>query len=109
MDIDQRFRPGNGLGGRIILLGDGTEISTEAPDSEMFNQDDEDKDLDSQVNKYHTEQSAGEQKAREGTPDAPQTTESPSSVKTENSDTTSPTPPKDTRLPDKAVADERSG
>jgi protein phosphatase 2C family protein 2/3 len=109
MELDQRFRPGNGLGGRIILLGDGTEISTEAPDSEMFNQDDEDKDLDSQVDKYHTGQLSAEQNAREGTPEAPQTTESPSSVKTENSDATSQTPPKDSRLPDKAVAEERSG
>ncbi|KAF2198727.1 protein phosphatase-like protein 2c [Delitschia confertaspora ATCC 74209] len=56
MDLDHRFRPNNGTGGRIILLGDGTEISAEAADSEMFDHDDEDKDLDAQVRKF------GEQK-----------------------------------------------
>jgi len=101
MDLDQRFRPGNGMGGRIILLGDGTEISTEAPGSEMFDQDDEDKDLDSQVDKFSTEESSKPSHA-EATPQAPETTESPSSVKTDHSD--SETPAKDSRLPEKAVA-----
>lgn len=52
MDLDHRFRPNSGLGGRIILLGDGTEISADAADSDMFDHDDEDKDLDSQVSKF---------------------------------------------------------
>jgi protein phosphatase 2C family protein 2/3 len=99
MELDHRFRPGNGKGSRIILLGDGTEISTEAPDSEMFDQDDEDKDLDSQVDKYHTEESS-----KTTTTESPETTQSPSSITTEQSDAT---PNKDTRLPDKAVADEK--
>lgn len=95
MDLDHRFRPNSGLGGRVILLGDGTEISTDAPDSEMFDHDDEDKDLDSQVDKFHHEESSGSngstQHDREETPGpVPQkeSTESPSSVKTEKSDTT---------------------
>jgi protein phosphatase 2C family protein 2/3 len=106
MDLDQRFRPGNGLGGRIILLGDGTEISTDAPDSEMFDQDDEDKDLDSQVDKYNTRDSAGDQNAPEETP-GPHTAESPSSVKTENSDAAGQTASKDTPSADKSTTDER--
>jgi protein phosphatase 2C family protein 2/3 len=77
MDLDQRFRPNNGLGGRIILLGDGTEISTDAPDNEMFDHEGEDKDLDSQVDKYNKEEPNGK---------APQVTESPSSVQTEKSE-----------------------
>jgi protein phosphatase 2C family protein 2/3 len=77
MDLDQRFRPNNGLGGRIILLGDGTEISTDAPDSEMFDHTDEDKDLDSQVDKYNKESNSA------------QVTESPSSVQTEKSESSS--------------------
>ena len=88
MDLDQRFRPNSGLGGRIILLGDGTEISTDAPDSEMFDHEDEDKDLDSQVDKYNKEESNGN-RDREGTPgpqSSAQVTESPSSVQTEKSD-----------------------
>jgi protein phosphatase 2C family protein 2/3 len=87
MDLDQRFRPN--AGGRIILLGDGTEISTDAPDSQ-FDQENEDKDLDSQVDKYNKEESK-----REGTPgpqsSSAQVTESPSSVQTEHSDSPSQT------------------
>ena len=37
--------------GRIILLGDGTEVLTDSDDTEMFDHVDEDKDLDSQVHK----------------------------------------------------------
>lgn len=40
-----------GQGGRIILLGDGTEITNEAADADMFDNDEEDKDLDSQVDR----------------------------------------------------------
>jgi protein phosphatase 2C family protein 2/3 len=75
MDLDQRFRSGNNSGGRIILLGDGTEISTDAPDSDMFDHEDEDKDLDSQVDKYNKDANGNAQ-----------VTESPSSVQTEKSD-----------------------
>ncbi|KAL6703230.1 Protein phosphatase 2C 2 [Coniothyrium glycines] len=84
MDLDHRFRPNNGLGGRIILLGDGTEVSTDAPDGEMFDHEDEDKDLDSQVDKYGKE----DRSQREGTPgpQPAQVTESPSSVQTEKSE-----------------------
>lgn len=52
MDSDQKSK---GLGGnqrgRIILLGDGTEVLTDSDDTEMFDQSEEDKDLDSQVGK----------------------------------------------------------
>jgi protein phosphatase 2C family protein 2/3 len=102
MDIDSRFRPNSGPGSRLILLGDGTEISTEAPDSEMFDHADEDKDLDSQVNKFQSEESNG-RNTREKTPaQAAQatTTESPSSVKTEKSESIE-SAPKDTRVPEK--------
>lgn len=88
MDLDSRFRPNNGLGGRIILLGDGTEISTEAHDGELFDNEDEDRDLDSQVNKY-TQEAANIRSDREGTP-GPQVTESPSSVQTEKSEFAEP-------------------
>lgn len=73
MDLDSRFRPNSGPGGRIILLGDGTEVSTNDPEGELFDQEDEDNDLDSQVNKYDKGASA-------------QVTESPSSVQTEKSE-----------------------
>ena len=52
MDMDQRTRHIAGMGGgRIILLGDGSEFSNESGDSDMFDQDEEDKDLESQVPK----------------------------------------------------------
>ncbi|ORY11083.1 phosphatase 2C-domain-containing protein [Clohesyomyces aquaticus] len=92
MDLDHRFRPNNGMGGRIILLGDGTEISTEAADAEMFDHDDEDKDLDSQVDKFKETTANGKR------------TESPSSVKTEKSETTEANTSKDSRVPDKPIA-----
>jgi protein phosphatase PTC2/3 len=99
MEIDHRFRPNNGLGGRIILLGDGTELTTEAPDAEMFDHDDEDKDLDSQVDKFKTDGSNGTERETGAT----NATESPSSVKTEKSD--APEAPaaanKDTTQPEK--------
>jgi protein phosphatase 2C family protein 2/3 len=63
MDLDHRFRP--------------------STDNEMFDNDGEEKDLDSQVNKFNNDSSK-----REGTPGANTTevTESPSSVATEKSD-----------------------
>lgn len=43
------------------MLGDGTEVLTDQNDSDMFDNDDEDKDLSSQVNK-------GQRNEWEGTP-----------------------------------------
>jgi protein phosphatase 2C family protein 2/3 len=73
MDLDHRFRPSGGPGGRIILLGDGTEIEA-GSDGAMFDQVDEDKDLAEQVDKYGNSKHPAE------------VTESPSSVATEKSD-----------------------
>jgi protein phosphatase 2C family protein 2/3 len=91
MDLDSRFRPNNTNGGRIILLGDGTEVSTGDNETEMFENEDEDKDLDSQVNKYNHEADNKSRQDRQGTPGPQQdskvqVTESPSSVQTEKSD-----------------------
>lgn len=94
MDLDQRFRPNNGLGNRIILLGDGTEVSSEAPDSDMFDHDNEDKDLESQVDKYNKDDVKGNN---------PPITESPSSVQTEKSENPEQTL-KDTQGDKKPVA-----
>lgn len=43
-----------GYRGRIIFLGDGTEVLTDSDDTEMFDNADEDKDLESQVTKTST-------------------------------------------------------
>ncbi|KAL5382246.1 Protein phosphatase 2C 2 [Paraphaeosphaeria sporulosa] len=104
MDLDGRFQGSRGMGGggnRIILLGDGTEITTEAADADMFDNDDEDKDLDAQVDRSN----GSAQNAREETPGpqgAKETTESPSSVKTEKSEESS-TAKKDTTVPEKVT------
>lgn len=51
LDLDQRTRNMGGRSGKIILLGDGTEMLTDSDDTEMFDHSEEDRDLDSQVNK----------------------------------------------------------
>lgn len=114
MDIDHRAHSFGGLGSRIILLGDGTEINSDTtdPDSEMFDHDDEDADLDMQVHRGAEGEEEGDAKfssersQREDTPaptgapnpetpgtasENPNTrthTESPSSVTTERSEHT---------------------
>jgi protein phosphatase 2C family protein 2/3 len=52
VDMDQKNKPfSTNQKGRIILLGDGTEVLTDSDDTEMFDQQEEDKDLASQVHK----------------------------------------------------------
>lgn len=48
-----------GYRGRIILLGDGTEVLTDSDDTEMFDNADEDKDLESQVSKTSDSSATG--------------------------------------------------
>ena len=55
-DVDTDRRQGQSFGvggykGRIIFLGDGTEVLTDSDDTEMFDNAEEDKDLASQVSK----------------------------------------------------------
>ena len=52
VDMDQKSKNyGSNQRGRIILLGDGTEVLTDSDDTEMFDNGEEDKDLASQVPK----------------------------------------------------------
>lgn len=55
-DLDRRF--GAHPSGRIILLGDGTEVLTDSRDAEILDHDDEDKDLESQVGRGQTSNGA---------------------------------------------------
>ncbi|KAI9835525.1 MAG: Protein phosphatase type 2C 3 [Sarea resinae] len=75
MDLDARTRNLGARSGRIILLGDGTEVLTDSDDAEMFDHAEEDKDLESQVSKLQgssgDEQNFDDSNARnerEGTP-----------------------------------------
>lgn len=64
--------------GRIILLGDGTEVLTDSDDTEMFDHDEEDKDLESQASHWRSvpkEDREGARSEREETP-GPQPQES---------------------------------
>ncbi|KAF9882095.1 protein phosphatase 2C [Colletotrichum karsti] len=53
VDLENKGKPFGigGYKGRIIFLGDGTEVLTDTDDTEMFDNADEDKDLASQVSK----------------------------------------------------------
>lgn len=104
--MDHKARSFGGLGGRIILLGDGTELTSSEADSDMFDHDDEDHDLAEQIQKGISHHDDGDdldaselRRQREGTPAPsglpvlgekvtaePVSTDSPSSVKTEKSE-----------------------
>ncbi|KIX10067.1 uncharacterized protein Z518_01148 [Rhinocladiella mackenziei CBS 650.93] len=73
LDLDHRSRSFGDRTGRIILLGDGTEVLTDSDDTEMFDQSEEDKDTANQVKKGtpHTSDVDSARSEREGTP-APQ-------------------------------------
>jgi protein phosphatase PTC2/3 len=93
LDLDSRSRGLGSKNGRIILLGDGTEVLTDSDDTEMFDHS-EDNDTENQVSKGTRATSDGEsmRSEREGTP-APQSlqrTESPLSTQTEESDSAAP-------------------
>ncbi|PLN80921.1 protein phosphatase 2C [Aspergillus taichungensis] len=61
--------------GRIILLGDGTELVPEQNDEELFDQTDEDRDMSNQVDRQSPDSTRNE---REGTP-GPQSKNNPAS------------------------------
>lgn len=70
-DLDlPRSRGNGGRSGRIILLGDGTEVLTSADDTEMFDHD-EDKDLESQVTKGLPKPGIVKSESRNGREDTP--------------------------------------
>ena len=77
LDLDQRTRGVGSRSGRIILLGDGTESLIESDDTEMFDHEEEDKDLESQVTKGQGTTNDEDRGVREETPgpEAPVSTE----------------------------------
>lgn len=57
--MDQKLRGfGGSQRGRIILLGDGSEVLTDSDDTDMFDQRDEDNDVASLANKSLTSSDA---------------------------------------------------
>lgn len=71
---NQQIGLSGGYGGRVIFLGDGTEVVTNSSrdDADMVDVTDEDKDLESQVNKGEKKEGEkeGEEKKEEDTPKA---------------------------------------
>jgi protein phosphatase 2C family protein 2/3 len=61
-----------GYRGRIIFLGDGTEVLTDSDDTEMFDNSEEDRDLASQVSRAST--SANEEDEEKPAPAASEAT-----------------------------------
>lgn len=101
LDLDQRTRGMGSRSGKIILLGDGTEVLTDCDDTEMFDHSEEDKDLDSQVNKSQataSEDQKGSRSEREGTP-APQSERRQTPEPVEASSVSNPTKVEKTRSP----------
>jgi protein phosphatase PTC2/3 len=94
LDSDQRARGGFGRNGRIILLGDGTEVLTDSDDTDMFDHTEEDKDTENQIKKSTPDTSDIEsaRTEREGTP-GPQ-----SADETKPSDHPGPSPHKTTTM-----------
>ncbi|KAH7419927.1 protein phosphatase-like protein 2C [Cadophora sp. MPI-SDFR-AT-0126] len=61
VDMDSKSKSfGGNQRGRIILLGDGTEVLTDSDDTEMFDRSDEDRDLASQVSKGQATESTSD-------------------------------------------------
>ena len=98
LDLDQRARGGFGRSGRIILLGDGTEVLTDSDDTDMFDHSEEDKDTENQIKKA-TPDAESARSEREGTP-GPQVADD-----TKTSSNPGPSPNQTTTM--KAVADEK--
>lgn len=63
-----------GYKGRIIFLGDGTEVLTDSDDTEMFDNAEEDKDLASQVSKGSSSGTSNDEQTHEniGSPITPE-------------------------------------
>jgi protein phosphatase 2C family protein 2/3 len=59
--------------GRIIFLGDGTEVLTGSDDTEMFDNADEDKDLPSQISKNPKESDAKDEPEAKSAPESEST------------------------------------
>ena len=91
LDLDRRNRGVGGRSGRIILLGDGTEVLTDSDETEMFDHEEEDKDLASQVGKGQTKLDEESRGGREGTPGPDERQQTPESMEQNPFDTPSST------------------
>ncbi|KAL8787018.1 MAG: hypothetical protein Q9213_002454 [Squamulea squamosa] len=87
LDLDKRGGGFGGRSGRIILLGNGTEVLTDSDEQEVFDHEDDDRDLENQVSRHDAntnKDSADLRSQREDTP-GPQSEESTRTSKTPDS------------------------
>ncbi|KAJ9642544.1 Protein phosphatase 2C 2 [Coniosporium tulheliwenetii] len=92
-EMDMDHGPRHGMSNRVILLGDGSEINHDSADSEMFDHDEEDKDLKSQVNKggagdNDSAYGSDNRSQREGTPSRDSNGQNPSSGQSDSPSST---------------------
>ncbi|KAL8874184.1 MAG: hypothetical protein Q9174_000450 [Haloplaca sp. 1 TL-2023] len=76
LDLDRQGTDSGGRSGRVILLGNGTEILTDSDEQETFDHEDDDRDLENQVSRHDTtasQQSTEARNQREETPGPPST------------------------------------
>ncbi|KAI9754721.1 MAG: Methyltransferase-like protein 21D [Chaenotheca gracillima] len=103
-DFDHRLRDPSRPSGQIILLGNGTEVLTDSTDAEMFDHDDEDEDLESQVSRGQVkeiEDDSGSDEGRnkrEGTPGPSPAKEAAAELQK------SPESPENTAIPEKLIS-----
>lgn len=74
-----------GYKGRIIFLGDGTEVLTDSDDADMFDNSEEDKDLDSRVAKNTADDNAPPPRAPSPPPRGTKKQQEPSKVASDES------------------------
>ncbi|KAL9606070.1 MAG: hypothetical protein Q9179_000750 [Wetmoreana sp. 5 TL-2023] len=92
LELDKQSSGFGGRSGRIILLGNGTEVLTDSDEQEVFDHEDDDRDLENQVRKHDAKASKGSadlRKQREDTPepqpqDATSSQQSPESTGASN-------------------------
>ena len=74
LDLDRQGTDSGGRSGRVILLGNGTEVLTDSDEQEAFDHEDDDRDLENQVRRHDataSRESTEARNQREETPGPP--------------------------------------
>ena len=118
LDMDSRDRGVGGRSGRIILLGDGTEVLTDGDDADTYDHEEDEKNSETETGKVHLSESDEGRAAREETPGPESQTTSAKSdshheqsstdtpmTDAENNDAPAPITPKGKPIPESALPD----
>jgi protein phosphatase 2C family protein 2/3 len=96
-----------GYRGRIILLGDGTEVLTDSDDTEMFDNADEDKDLESQVSKTSDSSATGASSTDDSAKTETKETSTTESTSSSSETKSTETKPEEEKSKTEAVSEEK--